>query len=270
MYKIPPGGNTLENRQEEFFMRRNVIISRIALLIAAILWVFTAFNFFFHGNGANEESIILAFTNASLLDTSARVYCVGELDKKCSSQQDKEALLKNIAAEFGISTYRVFTQSEESAIKTILNYSGENTTVVLSFICAAGEDGQEKQYLSMEINTISNVTKSLQYKEKMEEILELNNINSVVRLYLQGSVRGDLKLETRNDVADALLKDINAKVVQENRDMDCYNIYAYTKSAGSYVWVEGERVNINLSMNYNELNDRTYIYLALPMNNQDF
>lgn len=251
-------------------MRRSVIISKIALFVAAVLWVFTAFNFFFHGNDTNEESIILAFTNASLLDTSARVYCVGELDREFGSQQEKEALLKNIAGEFGISTYKVSVQSEESAIKTVLNYSGENTTAVLSVICTEVENGQEKQYLSMEINTTSNVTESLQYKEKMEEIIEHNNINSVVRLYLCGSVRGDLKLETRNDVADALLKDINAKVVQENRDMECFNIYAYTKSAGSYVWLEGERVNINLSMNYNELNDRTYIYLALPMNNQDF
>lgn len=71
-------------------------------------------------------------------------------------------------------------------------------------------------------------------------------------------------------MADALLEDMHAKVVSENRDMDCYNIYAYTKDAGDAVWVDGERVNVNLSMNYNELNDRTYIYLALPMNNQDF
>lgn len=256
-------------------MRRSVIISKMAVLIAVLLWVFTAFNFFFYRSSVNEENIVLAFTNASLLDTSAKVSCMGAYGKSYTPQQEREKLLKMIAEELGLGTYEIITQRQENITKTSLIYTGNRTSAILAFICveegdSSSEKGEIKQYISMEINLSSQVSGALSYKKKMTEVLENIGVEATVRMYLQGSIRGNLKLETRNEVADALLEDMHAKVVSDNRDMDCYNIYAYTKDAGDALWVDGERVNVNLSMNYNELNDRTYIYLALPMNNQDF
>ncbi|MGN0480543.1 MAG: YwmB family TATA-box binding protein [Lachnospiraceae bacterium] len=246
-------------------MKRTIILSKIAVYFAVILWIFSVCNFFTKNKTDSRENIVQAFTNAALLDTSAKVNCVSEYNGVFKTLSEQEEMLKAAASTLGLSGYQVMSGNDGETIKTTLTLSRDRLSVILTFSSVG-----EKQYISMEVNLPSAVETAFDYKKKMETAVKNMGIKTTVRMYFQGSIRGDLKLETRDDVADGLLADMDARVVSENRDMECYNIYAYAKDIGEAIWVDGQKVNINLSMNYNEINDRTYIYLALPMNNQDF
>lgn len=246
-------------------MKRTIILSKIAVYLAVVLWIFSVFNFFTKNKTDSRENIVQAFTNAALLDTSAKVNCVLEYNGAFKTISQQEEMLKAAASTLGLSGYQIMSGNDGEGIKTSLTLSRDRLSVILTFSSVG-----EKQYISMEVNLPSAVETAFDYKKRMEKAVKNMGVKATVRMYFQGSIRGNLKLETRNDVADGLLADMKAKVVSENRDMECYNIYAYAKDIEEAIWLFGDKVNINLSMNYNEINDRTYIYLALPMNNQDF
>lgn len=246
-------------------VRRTVIISKIAVYLAVILWIFSAFNFFTRNKVDSEECIVQAFTNAALLDTSAKVSCMAEYKGNFKTIGEQEKLLKEAANVLGVSDYTINSSNDNETIKTTLASAKAGKSALLTFLSSG-----ENQYISMEIQLLSKVNEAFGCKKNMEAAFKALGIKPAVRMHFQGSVRSNLKLETRNDIASALLADMKAKVVSENKDMDCYNIYAYADDLDEHMWIDGDKVNINLAMNYNEINDRTYIYLAVPMNNQDF
>lgn len=85
-----------------------------------------------------------------------------------------------------------------------------------------------------------------------------------------GCYEGNLNLEQRDQIADRLLGEMGAKVVSENRDMQLYTIYGYTPYVKEYEYQERKKVNINLAMYYNELEDKTYAYAAIPVIGLDY
>ena len=63
---------------------------------------------------------------------------------------------------------------------------------------------------------------------------------------------------------------MDVTVVEENRSMDLYTICGYTPLLEEHVMQQGSPINLNLAMNYNEEEDRTYIYAAVPILSLDY
>ena len=52
--------------------------------------------------------------------------------------------------------------------------------------------------------------------------------------------------------------------------MRLYTIYAYSPYISDYEIQDGEAVNINIAMYYNEKEDQTYLYAAVPLVGLDY
>lgn len=249
------------------------IFRKTAIIICMGLWLFTAFHFFFDRKNA-QDSIVTAFANASLMDVSSKATCFGKYREEYMTQEEKENLLREAARELSIGDYEMITRKDKETTTTILSREGSKGSALLKVITREEKDEEGKvaatQYISMEVSLENSIPSAFAYKERMESVLKKLKIDTAVSLYLTGSISGKLLLPTRNVVADQILSDMKARIVSENRDMECYSIYAYVKNVKDYMLIENKKVNMNLSMSYNEASDRTYIYLATPMNNQDF
>ena len=108
------------------------------------------------------------------------------------------------------------------------------------------------------------------YKNMVEDLFEASGIEGYVNLNLKGEMPGALNYYERNKAADELLELLDAKIVTESRENDLFTIYAYTDAVDEYVLNAGQKININIVQEYDEISNKTVIYLSTPLNNLDY
>ena len=72
-------------------------------------------------------------------------------------------------------------------------------------------------------------------------------------------------IEERNALCEKLLTQLRAKEVQSRKTMDMFVVYAYDRYESSYVMLGKNKVNVNISMEYDENNDMTVVHMAVPV-----
>ena len=225
------------------------------------------------------------------------------------TQEEKERLVENIASALGItSSYGLATVYEEEVNTTVLSKESVNGNVTIKAITQeqqhtentaepavtepqvtenadspAGTEPQvtgntnglagtqpQAQYVYVNITVYNNIDCAGSYRELVEGMFDAMGIQGNVNMNLVGSLEGALNNIEKNELADGLLDRLGAKVVTENRDSDIFTIYAYSKGAGSYITIGGNKINMNIAIGYDEEQDRTKVYLASPINSLDY
>ncbi len=225
------------------------------------------------------------------------------------TQEEKERLVENIASALGItSSYGLATVCEDEVNTTILSKESVNGSVTIKAITQeqqrtenttepavtepqvtenadspAGTEPQvtgntnglagtqpQVQYVYVNITVYNNIDCAVSYRELVEGMFDAMGIQGNVNMNLVGSLEGALNSTEKNELADGLLDRLGAKVVTENRDSDIFTIYAYSKGAGSYITIGGNKINMNIAIGYDEEQDRTKVYLASPINSLDY
>ena len=225
------------------------------------------------------------------------------------TQEEKERLVENIASALGItSSYGLATVCEDEVNTTILSKESVNGSVTIKAITQeqqrtenttepavtepqvtenadspAGTEPQvtgntnglagtqpQVQYVYVNITVYNNIDCAVSYRELVEGMFDAMGIQGNVNMNLVGSLEGALNSTEKNELADGLLDRLGAKVVTKNRDSDIFTIYAYSKGAGSYITIGGNKINMNIAIGYDEEQDRTKVYLASPINSLDY
>lgn len=225
------------------------------------------------------------------------------------TQEEKERLVENIASALGItSSYGLATVYEEEVNTTVLSKESVNGNVTIKAITQeqqhtentaepavtepqvtenadspAGTEPQvtgntnglegtqpQAQYVYVNITVYNNIDCAVSYRELVEGMFDAMGIQGNVNMNLVGSIEGTLNSTEKNELVDGLLDRLGAKVVAENRDSDIFTIYAYSKGAGSYITIGGNKINMNIAIGYDEEQDRTKVYLASPINSLDY
>lgn len=225
------------------------------------------------------------------------------------TQEEKERLVENIASALGItSSYGLATVCEDEVNTTVLSKESVNGSVTIKAITQeqqgtentaepavtepqvtenadspAGTEPQvtgntnglegtqpQAQYVYVNITVYNNIDCAVSYRELVEGMFDAMGIQGNVNMNLVGSIEGALNSTEKNELADGLLDRLGAKVVTENRDSDIFTIYAYSKGAGSYITIGGNKINMNIAIGYDEEQDRTKVYLASPINSLDY
>ena len=265
-----------------------------ALYAAIILWVVGSGVYLAGMERVHSVSISTAFTDSAderqwcELDTYIEGY--GKFGVCYLTQEEKEKLVKNIASALGItSSYGLATVYEEEVNTTVLSKNSVNGSVTIKAITqeqqgtdnTATEDEQAydsttesglaaNQYVYVNITVNNDMDCASSYRELVEGVFDAMGIQGNVNMNLVGSLEGALNSTEKNELANGLLDRLGAKVVTENRDNDIFTIYAYSKGAGSYITIGGNKINMNIAIGYDEEQDRTKVYLASPINSLDY
>ena len=242
-----------------------------ALYAAIILWVVGSGVYLAGMERVHSVSISTAFTDSAderqwcELDTYIEGY--GKFGVCYLTQEEKEELVKNIASALGItSSYGLATVYEEEVNTTVLSNESVNGSVTIKAITQE----PQAQYVYVNITVYNNIDCAVSYRELLEGVFYARGIQGNVNMNLVGSLEGALNSTEKNELADGLLDRLGAKVVTENRDNDIFTIYAYSKGAGSYITIGGNKINMNIAIGYDEEQDRTKVYLASPINSLDY
>lgn len=256
-----------------------------AMYAVIVLWAVLTAVYMTNMGRAKKVSISTAFTDSAdgeewcELDTYIEGY--GKFGVCYLTQEEKEGLVENIASALGItSSYGLATVYEEEVNTTVLSKESVNGSVTIKAITQEQQRTEntaepavtepQAQYVYVNITVYNNIDCAVSYRELVEGMFDAMGIHGNVNMNLVGSLEGALNSTEKNELADGLLDKLGAKVVAENRDSDIFTIYAYSKGAGSYITIGGNKINMNIAIGYDEEQDRTKVYLASPINSLDY
>mgnify|MGYP000850593131 FL=1 len=261
-----------------------------------ILWVAVTGIYMADMGRAEKVSISTAFSDSAAgrqwceLDTYIEGY--GKFGVCYLTEDEKEMLVKNVAASLGISSPCEITTKQEyrgvmdgepesdavDISTTILSKESVNGSVTIKAITqermgvpgTAPMTTTAEQYVYVNITVYNNIDCANSYRELVEGMFSAMGIQGNVNMNLVGSLEGALNSNEKNELADSLLKKLDADIVAQNRDSDIFTIYAYSKGVGSYITIGGSKINMNIAIGYDEEENMTKVYLASPVNSLDY
>lgn len=248
-------------------------MQKIGLFTAVIIWLLLAGRLI-NNKIEKESDVVSAFSAQEFVEVEGSVAALGEYGVTYLSDEEKKALLESVAYSMGIeSDYEIIDENNGETIEKILVKKGKNADTVIKVVTIQTDMGvyyQSEQYVSVNINLGNGIEGVLTCRNLVEDVFETKGIKGNVTVNLQGKMPGMLTYAEKNNITNALLQELDADVVSENRGNDLFTVYAYSDSVQGSVICAGKKVNINISEDYNELENMTTIYLSTPLNNLDY
>lgn len=99
--------------------------------------------------------------------------------------------------------------------------------------------------------------------EKTAKRLKLSEVSTTLELC--GIFAGEIPLAEKDALTDALLAELYAQPVYENRENKNYTVYAYTGAVKDYLVVEEKKINVQAAIYYDREADCTEVVLASPL-----
>lgn len=265
-----------ETRQDKIRSKKHTyVFQKTAVCIAGILWLITAVRVFGDTNTmADNERVISAFGNNSYREVSADITTYGKYGNMELTDTAKEIILEKAAEKIGISNYSITSDLQENGKVTTLKQTGKNGDVFCKFITfeknADGRAVEYEQYVYVGITLKNSVDAAFTYEKIARDIMKEMQIDTDVTVNLKGELYGALDDEQKEAFAAQILDKMNAKKQVSRHIDDAYTVYAYDKEIKNFIMVGADKVNVNVCINYDENKDVTTVYLATPLNTEDF
>ncbi len=279
-----------DDRKRRHIPIREVINNRkMRFLVAVVMLLWTAVGAQIIANKVfmKDGDIIGAFmnTNSGLMESTLEI--TATYGNQYLTREDKLSLISFLSNGLGIrfdqeaqnyeTTERketVFVKDAKRAKTTIKVVTVNGTSSVDAFVQNSEKASGVTQYVMVRLTIYEDANNDiLEYQKIVKSLFEklkVSKTNINTTLQFSGAFAGKLLLETKNKIADRMIDSLNGTIVFENRQNDLYTIYAYTGVLDEYIKVDGNKINIQVAMNYDEKNDSTKIYLATPIISGDW
>ena len=247
------------------------MLQRTAVVIAGILWLIAAARVFWNMPQTGvQENVLSAFGSASYKEVCADISAYGKYGSMELTDTAKEIILEKAAEKIGINRYTIEQTSRDNVETMQLSQNGENGSVLCRFITIHQEDVEYEQYLYIGVTLKNTVDASFTYEKLIRQIMEEMQIDTEVNVNLKGQIHGALTDTQKEQFAQDMLDMMNAKLSVGRHMEDVYTVYAYNKGIKNYIMIGKDKVNVNICIGYDEEKNETTVYLATPMNMQDY
>lgn len=245
-------------------------MKKIWILPLVVLWIFAVYQMV-HASITDEAKVVEVLGNVGTAEQTSVVEYYGTYTEGYLEKDEREAFLKNIASELGITNNLTVTnKSEDGRRETKVSKVTNAAETTLKMVTNTQEGKQSTQYIIANLTLQGGMEQALGYRKKLNKILEPYTEDIKSSANIIGSYDGELSLKNRNRVADAMLSELGASVVSENRDKKLYTILGYTPRINEYKMQEDQAVNVNIAMYYSAVKDKTYVYAAIPVLGLDY
>lgn len=271
--------------------------AKISFLV--VVWAIVAIQIFvnYQQKKNQSQSAVTTFSvvNNQVIEEMVEGY--GYFGTMDLTTETKEKMLRNLADKMELEgDVSISTTKEDNWEKMKLTSDSGSTQATLQLVSLQQEEDETEHYILMNIFTQSTLENGKACYNRMKQVYEEIGVqgqvslevvlekdgnltedvevdNSGVNSDLQGendSVEGgDLQGENNSEV-DMILQTMNASEVEEICENDIYTVYGYTRDEDSYMMQNGEKVNVQIVMYYDEEADKTYIKVGVPMVNSGY
>ena len=248
-------------------------MQKIGIVTAFVIWICLATKLISDNYGEKIEPAEV-FANQDFEMTKGMVCAFGELGVTYLTDEEKENLVIGIAKGLGIEPdYELNDAATEKTSEKILMKNAESADTLIKLISVSEDKGlyiETTHYVEVRLDLHENIQCASSYRDLLESIFEVEEIDGTVSINLKGTIKGSLNYNRKNEIANALLEKFDATIVSENRGSDIFTIYAYSDLIEDSVISAGKKININISEEYDEVSNVTVIYYSTPLNNLDY
>lgn len=231
------------------------------ILVWALVLIQTGINL----TAKNDYKLVEAFEASQTIPMEGKVIVSGYIGKERMNRAQKEHLLKSLAEQLGIGKGYELTSEYKEAITTMtLKKKGENGTIWMRISSV-----QKRDYLMTEIS-IEEVEQVIVMRECLEEILKKEGISTESSLMVHGTFGKVLTRQEKEQAEEELIHILHAKKVLEYKDSYQDTIYCYSPLLTDSYEKDGEKINIQILLVYDEAGDATQLYLAVPFYDESY
>lgn len=87
---------------------------------------------------------------------------------------------------------------------------------------------------------------------------------------IKGHLSGKLSSDEKEALTSRLFHAWGGTLKDAHQTSDYYVAYGYTSGISSYQKINGQKINLNLAITYDEISDETTVYLGIPILKTDF
>lgn len=216
-----------------------------------------------------EGQVVNAFTSLPCEETVSTVECIAYYGKGNLTVRQKEEILLEIGESIGLHNDYTFYEEENTNGKVrVLAKQSDNYTVAIKMLTV--EEEEVSHYLYVNIAIEDSASSAMYYKEKVKKAMEQFVEKPQVTVNLVGIIDGKCSDKKKEELVEQLLNETGSKLVIDGRDAGLYTVYGYTNKMEDCVTVNGEAVNINIAITYDEAANQSKIYLATPIIEVDY
>lgn len=114
------------------------------------------------------------------------------------------------------------------------------------------------------------IASEIEEYKKVSVIEAIQNSNDAKQILLEKEVYGKMSLLEMELEAENLLTAYQGQIVKSLYGENFYSFYGFSEQIEDFIISEGEKINLNLVITYDEENDVTHVVWATPFLNEDF
>lgn len=261
----------VETLQHIFSLRR----TKITLYIATVLWIAVFTQIMMNRVFFNSFEIAEAFVKTNTEDKECSLEVVAQHYQEFLSETDKKDILLHIASSIGLnidSDMEIVREGEKTEYSFHKQAKKAETSIkIISIQEESSSDIRMKHYIVVRLKIMESIDSMEKYRKLIEESLdELNITEKQVNVLYEGIVKGLMSKADKEELASLLVKDLQGEVAFDYQQGESYTVYAYTGLIDEYIETVGCKINIQIAMTYDELSEKTKIYLASPIINESW
>ena len=221
----------------------------------------------------SDSRLIEAFSAGNTTGTEGELSCFASYKETYLTKEDKKQMLIFLADELGIHIEEADWKEENGEDKQIIRIvkNAKDGDINLSFISIGKETEKQSYYIHTEMKLYDKLESLTVYKKRLCNCMETLEVEEYQPLIsFSGEYQGQLSEQEKEQKTRKMLAVLKAETVNENISGDSKNIYGYTEFLEEYLVVNKKRINVNLVITYDEARDKTKLYLAAPIYNQDY
>jgi len=244
---------------------------KLTLYVALVLWaaVLTQIgvNRLFH----EEIRITEAFIKSDTDHMESTLEMIGEYKKGEMTEEEKKAVINTIADAIGLKVDNDYTGWSDEERSELLVYKQAKQASTQIKLVSIKEGNTNKNYITIQLSLSNSIQNIDQYKKIVEDVLGTLDVkDEQVILKYEGSREGELSSEEKQELAENLIAELQGNVALKYDEGDLYTVYGYTGMLKEYISSMGNKINIQVVITYNEVNNRTRIVLATPILNESW
>lgn len=241
----------------------------VKILLIACIWLAVILQIFINYDIRPNHNVVEAFSSSDAIPVEATISCYGEFGEMKLANATKQVMLTNLAKKLGVTDGYEITASEGQGYNEMsLRKNGKFGKTAIQIVSMESENAIGTSVIRQSILCDITVYDDLEYavscKEQVETMYDDLGMDGKVNIYFKGKTEGELTESRKRQITNDMLEALHAKEIQtiDNENFTC--VYGYTPQFKECIKQDEKDINVNLAFTYNEVENTTYIHLAVP------
>lgn len=216
-----------------------------------------------------NRKFVQAFSTTTFQIEEAELNIWGEYIPKYMQKVEMAAVVHAMALKLGILDYTATmeeTNEKRTYTATKIGADADTRIQLVETIKSLENDTfSAKNYLIVNI-ALKNKCESVTYfEESLYHYFKELEIMPTTGLTITASKQGQISDIVAQDVMTDLIQALSGEVKSIYLEDELKTAYGYTNILEDYITSGGEKINMDLAVTYNEIEDKTYLYGAIPV-----